>query len=823
MMHHVLQEGTVLDEHYRIEALLGQGGFGITYLARNIRLDSRVAIKELFWRDHSTRDCAVSPEVALCKREDEAVFSAQKERFLREARMVRDFSDRAEVARVLDYFEANGTAYIVMEYVEGETLSALVERQGPMKPEDAFRRFLPLVEALGYIHGCGVIHRDISPDNIIVQPDGSLKLIDFGAARQFAALGGERYSVIAKDSYAPGEQYNESGKQGPWSDVYSLCATLYSCVTGQPPLGSMLRMYHEELVPPSRLAPGVTPAYERVLLHGMERFTSDRYQSMEELAQAMREALPAPPAEPVPPMPLWKKLLIAACACAVCAALGIGGYALWRTSERPKFAGVATESFVLSAPSGMSVTDFARAQRELNARLDEFAGEDNYIVSVAGAELRAELPLALFEEREIGSVLREAVLEPLSDYGFSLNYQIQVKWEDPTTSLIAGEHQIRPEEFAQDTAVLCYKQLIERDMTAGQRASLLVDFKARLDALGAPYAFGTVYGDANMLALRIDPERIGRYVTESIGASYPLEIAGEGSINSVDISYSRYETGEERQLSVIDNGDGTFGLRYQARGYAIDRLRSLTKYLLDQGHSTLYLQTDHSVPLARCEIQAQIDDGRVEFQEFMFEGMPQIDEEHRYILDYLTALVNDTEMTDSWSLCGEEVWEARDGGTRIDDAEVDDRLGLRTRPKDDVVRLYETLERIEKERGYSWTTLVSSPTPLIQLNLARDEHLIENLNEAFTGLLRDYKLADFELDGRFGFQILDEVDDERYRVFLGTSTRYSAEGYSAYRYATATFAYASDRGGALPPYAQELQAWWEEFPAEEFGITKEAY
>ena len=134
-----LRPGTVLDGRYRIDAMMGQGGFGITYAAENTRVGMKVAVKELFWRGHSVRRDEASPEVALADGTDSEVFESQKRRFLQEARTIRDFSGQPGVVRILDYFEANGTAYIVMEFVEGETLAARAAA-GPMPCEDQIGR-----------------------------------------------------------------------------------------------------------------------------------------------------------------------------------------------------------------------------------------------------------------------------------------------------------------------------------------------------------------------------------------------------------------------------------------------------------------------------------------------------------------------------------------------------------------------------------------------------------------------------------------------------------------------------------------------------------
>lgn len=291
-MEHLLQPGVLLDGRYRVDYVLGEGGFGITYAAENTRIGLKVAIKELFWRDHSVRNMAVSPEIVLSRTQDVTVFQKQKDRFLREARTLRSFSGLPGIVHVLDYFEANGTAYIVMERVDGETLGSIISRGNIMDAESLFRHALPLIESLGRIHQEGVIHRDISPDNIMVQPDGSWTLIDFGAARQFAQEQAKPYTTIAKVSYSPGEQYDKNGRQGPWTDVYSLCATLYHCIVGSPPESAIQRMFLDELKSPSEMGIILAPEHEKILMKGLQMDSTRRYSSMEELAQAIYATLP---------------------------------------------------------------------------------------------------------------------------------------------------------------------------------------------------------------------------------------------------------------------------------------------------------------------------------------------------------------------------------------------------------------------------------------------------------------------------------------------------------------------------------------------------
>ncbi len=810
MERHVLPEGTILNERYRIDALLGEGGFGITYAAHSVSLELKVAIKELFWRGHSARDASASPQVSLASAEDAAVFQEQKERFLREARMIRDFSSRSNIAHVLDYFEANGTAYIVMEYVEGQTLSAYIAQRGPMPGQELFERFLPLAESLGFVHRSGVIHRDISPDNIMVQPDGSLKLIDFGAAREYSAP--KVSSVVVKVSYAPPEQHDRKGKLGPWTDVYSLCATLYYCVTGRPPVDSIQRMFVDELSAPSELRPGIEPRCEAVILRGMELIASKRWQSMEELAAAMREALPRQEASGS--RTALPRALLIAVALLLCAtlALGYGSYRRYRREHR--FDGVDTETFFLTAPEDMSVRDFSRAQGELSDALNGFAGEGNYIASVEGSRLRVELPLALFEDRDIGEALGERLKPQLDAYSLKLEYQIQAEWDDPAASPFSGRNQVRPEEFDRETAIFTYK-ISDEHQTSGQRANLLMDFKARLDALGTPYAFGTAYGNPNVILFRIDPGPIGRFVTETIGSLNPLSIAGESSGNGISVTRD-FNGGQP--LRVVDNGDGSFGLRFEKSSSA-QELQAITEGMLRQGMRALYLQTSDGLPLAKILLDAPVTDGALVFRDFLFEGLERIDAAHRYILDYLAALVNESDLPAGCYRNGEGIWDARDGISLRLDESVEDRFGLRTLRKDGEYRLEALIQRLEQETGYACN--YSNGTFWIALGLQADEHLIENIAEIVPGLLREYPFSEIIYDSTVVIQLMDEPSGERYRIFLNTGVDWLTQNCYHYAWALFTNRALSESPDESVPYAAEFQAWWDDFPLEEYGFERE--
>ena len=198
--HHLLP-GTVLNGRYWVGAALGEGGFGITYIGRDLTLDRRIAIKEYFPSGFATRHNKDNSQVEEITRSSENIYRQGLERFLKEAQLLAQFSKNASIVSVFDYFEANGTAYFIMEYLSGDSLKQYLDKRGPVSYKYMMAWFYPIFQALAAIHQVGVVHRDISPDNLILASDGNLKLIDFGAARD--VLGSKSLSVVLKPGYAP--------------------------------------------------------------------------------------------------------------------------------------------------------------------------------------------------------------------------------------------------------------------------------------------------------------------------------------------------------------------------------------------------------------------------------------------------------------------------------------------------------------------------------------------------------------------------------------------------------------------------------------------
>ena len=298
---HHLPLGTVLNNRYLIGRVLGEGGFGITYIGCDLNLEMKAAIKEYFPIDRGYRFSKASLEVSNYAHTAEK-FQSGKAKFLREARTMARLDKLQNIVSVRDFFEENNTAYIVMEYVEGTTLKELVNQRGGRIPAGELLYMLePLFPALTSVHEMGLIHRDISPDNLMLE-NGKIKLLDFGCARESAAQS-ETMTIALKQGYAPIEQYQHKG-QGPWTDVYALSATIYYCLTGKTPQSAVDRLSEEELVPPRKLGVDLTVGQEAALLQGMNVKAKDRFQSVEELYAALYTNVMSEPAEPISAEPI---------------------------------------------------------------------------------------------------------------------------------------------------------------------------------------------------------------------------------------------------------------------------------------------------------------------------------------------------------------------------------------------------------------------------------------------------------------------------------------------------------------------------------------
>lgn len=281
---HQLLPGTLLKDRYVTGRVLGEGGFGITYLGLDTLLNARVAIKEYYPHAHIVRDVTKSKLFSARAGESEKLIEDEKQRFLEEARTMARLEDVPGVVNTKDYFEENETAYIIMEYLGGLDLGALIEER-TFSVEATFQLMAPIMDALVEMHARGMIHRDVSPQNIKVLEDGSLKLMDFGSARVVSQEGDETMTAVVKAGYTPVEQYSSRGRQGPWTDIYALAATMYKCITGVTPASSLDRMSSDAdpIVWPSQMGIGISKRQEAALMKAMAIKERDRFQSIDEM------------------------------------------------------------------------------------------------------------------------------------------------------------------------------------------------------------------------------------------------------------------------------------------------------------------------------------------------------------------------------------------------------------------------------------------------------------------------------------------------------------------------------------------------------------
>lgn len=282
---HQLPIGTMLQNQYLVGRVLGQGGFGITYLGWDQNLSIPVAIKEYFPNGIVQRHTELSTKVTCANGDSIEVFSKHRDRFLKEARSLAQLSDIPEIVHILSYFIENDTAYIVMEYVDGITLKDYLNQLGhPMTESEVLSIMEPVLKALQKVHDHSLIHRDISPDNIMLPKNGGIKLIDFGTVRYVDDSGKSKSTeTVLKGGFAPMEQYNTRGNLGTWSDVYALCATFHYLLTGRRPEEAPARLDTGGKLELLRSRPDLSENFIQILEKGMEVRIADRIQTVKEL------------------------------------------------------------------------------------------------------------------------------------------------------------------------------------------------------------------------------------------------------------------------------------------------------------------------------------------------------------------------------------------------------------------------------------------------------------------------------------------------------------------------------------------------------------
>jgi serine/threonine protein kinase len=394
---------------YEILAVLGHGGFGVTYRARDTALGRDVAIKEYLPTAVAVREdgTTVLPRSTALANE----FRWGRDRFLQEARTLARLDGAPAIVRVFDFLEANGTAYMVMALLEGEPLEQRLRRDGCLSQPAIEGLLYPLLDGLAAVHAAGFLHRDIKPDNIMLDAKSAPTLIDFGASRAPMAGGTAAMTAIFTPGYAAAEQFT-SAKQGPWTDIYSLGATLYHAIVGRPPPSAFDRLENDAYESLARLRPaGFAPTFLAAIDAGLKLRAADRPQSIADWRAIFeRSSAPDRPAEGLSPerrrgLGLWLGL-----AAAAILALAGGGY--YFATSQPSAPAVAAAPAVPAVPDEQrqqELAELARLRAEAAAR--EKADQEAALKHQVEEEVRSKIAAETAEKKRLEEETRHKAEE----------------------------------------------------------------------------------------------------------------------------------------------------------------------------------------------------------------------------------------------------------------------------------------------------------------------------------------------------------------------------------------------------------------------------
>ena len=280
---YALRPGSILYGKYLVGRILGQGGFGITYVGWDLMLERKVAVKEYYPSGQVVRQPGASTLQWYGTEQATNARDSGKEMFLKEARKMNKVRKIPQVVQVLDLFQENDTAYIVMDFIEGETLTRRLQKTGPLSWGQMQEIFLPVIQAMEEVHKVGLIHRDLSPDNLMLQPEVGVQILDLGAAKDLSLNSGASSMQVAKGGFSPLEQYKQRGGSGTWTDVYALAATIYYALTGTVPPAAVERVEEDTLRWDLPRLQALPPKGIHALKKAMALRAKDRTQTMEEL------------------------------------------------------------------------------------------------------------------------------------------------------------------------------------------------------------------------------------------------------------------------------------------------------------------------------------------------------------------------------------------------------------------------------------------------------------------------------------------------------------------------------------------------------------
>ena len=447
--------GSVLNDRYIVGKVIGYGGFGVTYIAWDKLLQHRVAIKEYLPSEFCTRIPGLL-ELTVFNGDKSQQFEDGLKKFIEEARRLAKFQNEAGIVKVFDCFENNKTAYIVMEYLEGVTLSEYLKENGKIPVDVAVQMIMPIMNSLKTVHKAGIIHRDIAPDNIMITVNGEIKLIDFGAARYATTSHSRSLTVIIKPGYSPEEQYRSRGDQGPHTDVYAIGAVLYRMVTGMVPPDAMERRAYFEnsnkdiLEPLRKYDKNLPQNRENAILNAMNIRIEDRSPDMDTLIQELtsNETVARLSGKikkvDILKWPVWLKItvptaLVAIITLTVLFLTGVIGFDLHFPREIWIPDGMTRVPRIISMDEDEATTILSEKQLDfvvVGMRYDEQIGEG--CVLTQGASVGAIVPINSALEVIISAGVEQVEIPYL--IGYKLDYAIELLEENGLTYEVVEEY-----------------------------------------------------------------------------------------------------------------------------------------------------------------------------------------------------------------------------------------------------------------------------------------------------------------------------------------------------------------------------------------------
>ena len=466
----LLPVGTVLNETYRIERCIGAGNFGIAYLAYDMQLLRTVAVKEFFLADYVVRSNDDNYTVISKNSKYDTLVEERKKKFTKEAGIM-DTVGKTEVSvPIFDYFEQNNTAYIVMEYLDGMNLEDYLSKRGRLSVKETMNIILPLAKSLSKIHKQNIIHRDIKPGNVIIMPDNTPRLLDFGNAREIQTENDGKTVLVFTENYAAVEQFSVFAPKGPWTDVYSLCAVMYRCLLGANPKPANERGFLDD--PDKELLCELTGVIgadntelAEALVKGMQLDAQDRYQSMDELLEDLLplmegasvldkfkakvhrliNRITAPIKKKIRKIGIKKTIIYALISMISVATVTVLAIHFIGERYRKDVHLLGDGQIVyLNAKEGAATDDIERAFDIIRKRLKRLCGNNKFVFYTDRDQAELFVPYDVFGKMEPKKVLEQFVLRPQKTF---LVYDFNHYMEIPNNA-------IESLEFSKDNIVL---------------------------------------------------------------------------------------------------------------------------------------------------------------------------------------------------------------------------------------------------------------------------------------------------------------------------------------------------------------------------------